>query len=177
MKRKRSAVKEKIGKTIIDLLGEKSISEIRISELTERSKVARASFYRNYNSLDDVLDDLALCFASELTEKYIPLLFNDDYREWYNTTKKILTEIYNKKEKFNDVLTNNLRIIFYKIQAICASDEAHIWNDDYKKYEHIAKISAFYSVCMCWIRNGAKESIEDMATFILGRVLMINKVA
>lgn len=177
MRKKRLTTKEKLRITLIDLLGEKGITEIKINELTKRADISRGSFYRNFDSIDALLDYTANVFAEDFTNKYIMLLFSSDYNLWYNQTEKVLTEIFEKKDKFNDILTTNLKVIFSKIQHIFSSDKGHIWNDDFKKYEHISKISAFYSVCMMWIKDGAKKSIPDMANFILTNIMNINKVA
>ena len=48
-------VKESITTTLFQLMHEKSISDISISELIRRAGVARVSFYRNYESKEDVL--------------------------------------------------------------------------------------------------------------------------
>lgn len=44
MRKKKMSVKDKISKTVLEMLGEKSLADIKISELTDRAKVARASF-------------------------------------------------------------------------------------------------------------------------------------
>lgn len=177
MKKKRLTTKEKLRVALIDLLGEKGITEIKINELTKAANVSRGSFYRNFDSIDALLDYTANVFAEDFTNKYIMLLFSNDYKLWYDQTEKILTGIYQNKEHFNDTLTNNLKVVFSKIQQIFATDKSHIWKDDYKKYEHISKISSFYAVAMMWIKDGAKKSIPDMTDFMLTHIMNINKVA
>ena len=56
-KRKESnlRVRGNITKTLFTLMQKKSLSEITITELVEGAGVARASFYRNYCSKEDVL--------------------------------------------------------------------------------------------------------------------------
>ncbi len=177
-RRKKSAVKEKICSTILELFAQKSIAEIKISELTEKSKVARASFYRNFNSFDDVLEYIADGYVIEFTEKYLPLLMHGDYNSWYEKVKEVLEIMYSKKDAFTTVLTENLRIIFYKFEQKMLNDPNHLWvTNPYKKYEHIAKVSAFYSICEEWIKSGAKESVDDMASFLVNNLLLNSKVA
>lgn len=53
--------KQHIEAALLDLLAEKPLSSISISELTERAQVNRASFYRNFDSKEDVLLN---CFSS-----------------------------------------------------------------------------------------------------------------
>ena len=177
-RKKKSAVKQKICNTLLELFAEKSIAEIKISELTEKSKVARASFYRNFKSFDDVLEYVASGYVIDFIEKYEPLLVNGDYESWYKTVKEILEKMYFKKDTFTTILTENLRIVFYKFEQIMLNDPNHLWTTNpYKKYEHIAKVSAFYAICEEWIRSGANESIDDMAAFLVNNLLLNSKVA
>ena len=48
-------VKQSITKTLFALMKEKSLADIHITELVNGAGVARASFYRNYCSKEDVL--------------------------------------------------------------------------------------------------------------------------
>ena len=48
-------VKKSISKTLFSLMEEKKLAEITITELVAGANVARASFYRNYSSKEDVL--------------------------------------------------------------------------------------------------------------------------
>lgn len=52
---KNTYVREQLTKALIQLLQEKRIEDISVSELTQRVQVGRASFYRNYQSLSDIL--------------------------------------------------------------------------------------------------------------------------
>ena len=52
---KNTYVREQLTKALIQLLQEKRIEDISVSELTQRAQVGRASFYRNYQSLSDIL--------------------------------------------------------------------------------------------------------------------------
>ena len=50
-------VRNAITSALLDLLKEKSFTEISVSELTATAKVSRNSFYRNYRSMEDILND------------------------------------------------------------------------------------------------------------------------
>ena len=47
---------EYLAKALIDLLAEKPLSAISVSELTKRAGVARVTFYRNFSSKEEVLE-------------------------------------------------------------------------------------------------------------------------
>ena len=51
-------VKTSITSALFELLKEKSISEISITEIINKAHVARASFYRNYSSKESVITTL-----------------------------------------------------------------------------------------------------------------------
>jgi len=64
------------------LLEEKKYKDIKITEVIERSQVSRATFYRNYDSLDDIL-------RYELDQKFIKLseYLYANYKSNKNTNK------------------------------------------------------------------------------------------
>jgi AcrR family transcriptional regulator len=64
------------------LLEEKRYEDIKITEVIERSQVSRATFYRNYDSLDDIL-------RYELDQKFIKLseYLYANYKSNKNTNK------------------------------------------------------------------------------------------
>ncbi|WP_238902167.1 TetR/AcrR family transcriptional regulator [Clostridium sp. YIM B02506] len=64
------------------LLEEKKYEDIKITEIIERSQVSRATFYRNYDSLDDIL-------RYELDQKFIKLseYLYANYKSNKNTNK------------------------------------------------------------------------------------------
>lgn len=53
---KNTYVKQQITSSLLALLDEKPIEGISVSELTQRAQVGRVSFYRNFNSKADVLE-------------------------------------------------------------------------------------------------------------------------
>ena len=52
---KNTYVKKQITAALLALLKEKSLSAISISELTSKAEIGRVSFYRNYQSMEDIL--------------------------------------------------------------------------------------------------------------------------
>ena len=50
-------VKKQITAALLALLKEKSLSDISVSELTSKAEIGRVSFYRNYQSKEDILKE------------------------------------------------------------------------------------------------------------------------
>ena len=65
-------VKENIINTLFRFMQKKSLSDITVTELVKGAGVARASFYRNYDSKEDVLvtliRDVLELFRNEMKE-------------------------------------------------------------------------------------------------------------
>ena len=95
---KNTYVKKQITATLIDLLKKKSLPEISISELTDKAGIGRVSFYRNYQSKEDILKEESNRLIKEWGKLYesnpesapetlFPSLFDfyRDHREFYTT--------------------------------------------------------------------------------------------
>ena len=54
---KNTYVKKQITAALLDLLKEKPLSDISISELTNKAEIGRVSFYRNYQNKEDILKE------------------------------------------------------------------------------------------------------------------------
>jgi AcrR family transcriptional regulator len=59
--------------TLLKLLENKKYSEITVTELTEKADIARQTFYRNYDSMDDIL----LSRLNEIVDEYLAKVFKN----------------------------------------------------------------------------------------------------
>lgn len=75
-------VKKRMIDALIDLIKEKNTSSITISELIKKAGVARASFYRNYNTIEDIIYEV------------IDLMKNQSHWKWRIFITIILCFIY-----------------------------------------------------------------------------------
>ena len=98
---KNSYVKKQITATLIDLLKKKSLSEISISELTDKAGIGRVSFYPNYQGKEDILKEESNRLIREWGKLYesnpesapetlFPSLF-----DFYRDHKDFYTTLYN----------------------------------------------------------------------------------
>ena len=95
---KNTYVKKQITAALLALLKEKPLSEISISELTSRAEIGRVSFYRNYESKEDILKEESERLIREWGRLYesnpesapetlFPSLFDfyRDHKDFYTT--------------------------------------------------------------------------------------------
>ncbi len=56
-------VKDRLFSALIEFAGQKDWSKLTVTELIEKSGVARASFYRNFKSVEELIDYGIQCMA------------------------------------------------------------------------------------------------------------------
>ena len=95
---KNTYVKRQITSALLDLLKEKKLADISVSELTEMAGVGRVSFYRNYQTKEDILREESDRLIQEWGKLYeanpesapetlFPSLFDfyREHRDFYTT--------------------------------------------------------------------------------------------
>src|SRR6202000_307576 len=66
---------------LFDLLAEKPFDQIAITEITIKAKVGYATFFRHYESKDELLNELVASEIERLFEFTIPLFMQADSRK------------------------------------------------------------------------------------------------
>ena len=95
---KNTYVKMQITAALLELLKEKPLSDITVSELTNKAEIGRVSFYRNYQNKEDILKEESNRLIKEWGRLYesnpesapetlFPSLFDfyRDHRDFYTT--------------------------------------------------------------------------------------------
>ena len=156
--------KKNVVSALLELIYEKPISMISISELTSRAGVSRMTFYRNYNSIEEI-------FGKELDEIFQKYELDDENSVegiYYDEVhmKHCFAYFYSYRQfleglvycGFGDMFLKKLTgFIYTKWHKIVGK------NDEYK----LVGFAGFvYSTYMLWEEKKYKESIEDMATYV-----------
>lgn len=145
-----------ITEALLALLEDKAIGDISISELCGRAGVGRASFYRNFNSKEEIL------------RTYINQLFNGWKSDWEkNNSLPLSTGIgmifghFEQHRAFYHLL-NERRLIYLLKDVILDIMEL---KPDLPKGEAYAKAFAAYTLygwIEVWFQRGMQESAEEM---------------
>lgn len=153
-------VKTNITKALFDLMHEKSFSSITISELIRKAGVARVSFYRNYESKEDVL----LKLIQEVLEQFRGTL--DSNETTYYTYKNIYRSFEYFKNYGEFVLDlyqfGYGSILLEKLNRFHEEIAGNMPNSSIERYELYMYIGAFFNTAIVWLQNGAKESVKDI---------------
>lgn len=154
-------VKESITAALLELLEEKSISEISISEIIKKAGVARASFYRNYATKENVI----ITLITDILEQYrATLSYDDDNFYIYQNIRKSF-EFFERYEKqildlhrfgYGSILLEMLNQFHEEVAGTmpCSSIER------YKLYIYIGSL---YNTVMVWLQSGRKESVDEIS--------------
>lgn len=153
-------VKNNITKALFQLMHEKSFSDISISELIRTAGVARVSFYRNYDSKEDVLVTL----IEDVLEQFRDTIdCNEaDYYTYQNVCRS-----FEYFKTYGDFVLDLYRfgygsILLEKLNRFHEEIAGTMPNKSIDRYQLYMYIGALFNTAMMWIQNGTKESVEDI---------------
>lgn len=160
---KRKNVKNIIAESMMTLMKRKLYIDITVSELVDYAQVSRASFYRNYRSIDDVLSFVVNEIYSTLIQKLKPSMFSFRPNKWYETSVSLFKYIFDVKDKFFEVESENASYILYRLRK---KYETENFTTDYnyiESYLSSAIIGIVYTIADKWRKQGYIESPETLA--------------
>lgn len=156
-------VKNSITDALFSLMHEKSFSEISITEIIRKAKVARVSFYRNYSSKEDVLVTLVRDILKQFQEEaeydladylsYQNILRSFQYLKKYGT---YVIDLYHSG--FGTILLEELNEFHEMIAGVMPANSM-------EKYQLYMYIGALYNTAIVWLLNGTQESAEDISIY------------
>lgn len=153
-------VKGNITKALFDLMHEKSFSDISISELIRTAGVARVSFYRNYESKEDVL----LKLVEDVLEQFRDTI---DCNEADYYTYGNIRRSFEYFKKYGEFVLDLYRfgygsILLEKLNRFHEEIAGTMPNSSIEKYQLYMYMGALFNTAIMWLQNGAKEDAEDI---------------
>ncbi len=160
-------VKEDMYKALLKLIKKKPFSAISVSDITSEAKVSRMSFYRNYNTIEDIL----LEHLKEVVEKYKLEKIEDSVVESEKAFQKIeyithCFEFFYAQHEFIDALISaGMGDMFL---AKITEHFIKIWlTEENTTRKNLLKISAYagsiYNMYREWSKDGFVELPEEVA--------------
>jgi|GEM_PF-1014060 AcrR family transcriptional regulator len=132
--------KKSIQKAVIELLErKKSLEEIAISDIAKEADINRGTFYRHYDNLSDVVNEIEDDLMAEITNAWMSSKKdNDSIRNFVETLTKHLKENENNYKQivnyipqyvFNDVKNKYFKEMqneYFKNRQLTEEDRCHI---------------------------------------------------
>lgn len=160
--------RKNIKESLISLLEAKPLSEITVTELSEKAIINRKTFYRHYQTVNDVIKDIEGDFvemlAELLKEKDISCLDASAVLTQIgmfiklnrNTLEKItrLTPDIFENGRLDELLRHSM-VAYLKKNAILSIE---------KEYEYISTfvVSGLMSLYTNWFKSGCKDDLDLM---------------
>ena len=172
------SVKEQIKKTFIALLSEKEYSDITVSELAEKAGVSRMSFYRNFNSTDDIIESIANDFLYDFSSVVLPVIQENTERKWKDFVFETVYHFYKFGRTLNVPLneyakqfSHSFGIIMSRVNdKMTRSERETISNYTAEKYIIFGKIGFVNAIVRQWVEMGMRESPDEMITQIMSAI-------
>lgn len=133
------------------LKDENNIEDITISRLCTVAGVSRTAFYRNYKSVEDVLEDKIKGFALQIAGK----ISSDVYNNWL----AVFQVVDNNRKDFESIIKGGYE---YKIYDVFMS---LLPKDEDNRNIQTVWLSLFYTYIVKWVKEGKPKKAEEMARF------------
>lgn len=157
---RRLYVVEHIQDAMIELLAEKDLYEISISELCDQAGVGRASFYRNFDSKEDVVKK---CVYKKLMD------WQNEYPAEQNLSlNEMIFELFShlgQNKDFYGLIYKRKQIEYIKDYIL---DLVNFNPDQELVNAYASAYLAFfvYGWIEVWFRRGMKDSAEELAQYL-----------
>lgn len=147
---------EHITDALIELLKKKPLDEISISELCDTAMVGRTSFYRNFESKEDVIG------------KEISVILASWYRDFENNEAASLSQIFGslfaviEKNKDFFLLLEKRNLLYLLLEASKSLFNLQKETSNIAAYAKAYVVYSTYGLLSEWITRGMTESAETM---------------
>ena len=158
--RRNAYVVEHLTSSMLELLKEKPLNEISISELCGMAGVGRTSFYRNYEEKEDII------------KAYVEHLFQDWVDRWKETpdlpvkeTVRIVFSHFEANREFYTLL--NERGLVYLLKDIILDLCGFSPEQEMPAAYSSAYVAFFlYGWIDVWFRRGMKDTPEELIAYL-----------
>lgn len=161
---------ELIYQGLVECMKNTEFDKISITDIQRVSSVGRSTFYRNFDSIIDVLYWKCDLEYKEVMTSYVSLDFHD------NNENEFMIFFINYWMTHYETLDNLIRIGRYDIICQCHYNNAPILYEYFKNiythpvtnfdYHMAMRIGAFISILIMWIKNGRKENPEELVEIL-----------
>ena len=163
MNQKENLTQEYIYDAFLQLLDKKHYDEISVCEICTKAGVSRMSFYRNFESKEDLtfkgIDRIVRNMANNI-EKL-------DNKNLFTIAKEIFTISKNYKSALFAIQDSQVsKDLKEKVITELQEKTPIDYMNKTSKYIPIFYFTSIVAVLIEWLRNGATESPDEMATLL-----------
>ena len=156
-----AVTKAKTTEALLTLMINDKITDITVTKLAAAAKISRASFYRFYNNIDEVIDDLVELILNNFVEKYLPYLNEDNKETFLELTTSFFVAAKKRKVKLFQILPENLSYIISKTDTY-----AWPYKESTNKYIPGLLLAAVNQITRTWVKQNYDDTPEELAKFV-----------
>ena len=153
---KNTYVKKQILAALLDLLKEKPLSDISVSELTSRAEIGRVSFYRNYQNKEDILKE-----ESDRLIKEWGRLYESNPDSTPESLFPSLLDFYRDHRNFYTILYN-AGMSSIMMETIIGTIQILPEMPNFEAYMKSFWAYGIYGWMLEWIKRGMHESGDEL---------------
>jgi AcrR family transcriptional regulator len=157
----------------VDMLSQKSYVDITVTDIVNTAQVARVSFYRNFNSISDVIDYITDELANEFIDKILPVLNSNDENKWREFLFDFINNALNNRGKIEAINLQNTAVLFShlntKMQMYVNVNSNKTISDKYTSY---VKACLINNVVKKWIDDGMVETPEEIINYLMSFITL-----
>lgn len=170
MDRRIKYTKNIIKTTFLSLLEEKDIKKITVSEICKLSDINRATFYRYYLDVYDLLDKIQEDFIMELktasnnSNEYTVSTFSKELLNVFLDNKELVRILFNTNNNLyflNDILS----IAYDKCKTKWESDLPNLKEED-MEYASVFIFNGALGVINYWVKNDFDKDVDEISSII-----------
>lgn len=154
-------VKDRLLAALVEFAEHKDWSKVTVTALVEKAGVARASFYRNFTSVEELIEYGIRRMAEEYHAG------KPSQEEGFRNEELVLYKFRFYREHADLILSFHRAKATDSLLEIITDCEIQAWGDmpmnSPARYEVYFYSGAFYSMLLNWLESGTRESAETMA--------------
>lgn len=164
------SIKEAVFEALLQMLSTKSLDEISISQLVKKAGICRATYYRNFDSKEDIL----IQYMNLIYEEFFK---NSNYTYERKSNESAYNFIYHrlcfiKKHKNFFIILNKENILYSVLYQTDLTYLQHLFqyqqqDDILESYQVAIGVGTTTAIINEWITNGFKETEQELASMFI----------
>ena len=151
------SVAQYITNSLFELMKVKPYNDISITEITDKAKVNRVSFYRNFTSKEDIINK----WITSTTQNF---LSKSDISYQKDSTLDYFTKLFSHLEKYKtEAMLIYKANLFNLLKDEFDNNLINLHKKEYSNYKSYFLAGGIFNVYYFWLINGCIETPHQVA--------------
>ncbi|MBM7642684.1 TetR/AcrR family transcriptional regulator [Streptococcus loxodontisalivarius] len=168
---KQSYAKQELTSGLIRLLKDKDIHQVSVSELAKESQISRVSFYRNFDSMEDILhQETKNLMTNWYSENKVAF---DEDNKGNNRNDLLLSSLFGHLAEHSDfyLVLYRQKCLHFIIPILQPLLIPQTVQSNFESYLSSFYLYGIYGWIVEWLERGMIESSEEIETWLRARII------